>query len=498
PLLEGFIAFGHRGDDGLRLIDRFLSSHGRDLPRTEVAAIVAMQKSVASLFRVEQVRRGAGFRLKDLVSGESVDVHEVSATATVRKGDVLFAWVMAIRERLELNGPMLEIPKAYVPGILDALNEELAFTRLDRPDVPDRELIGELAWLPLALLRAAIDQAPRPQLQNTDGDPLVWSDARYDVRSVDEVRTRLRAVDVFEEREDGSFGWLGPKSPGSPGRVSLGKIRVDKKKLVLETNSVNRLDRGKALLEQQLGGLITHRVDGMRSLDSFLDEEASPPSAEPKPPSADEIEAMGRYLADHYTRWMDDKLPALRGKTPRQAVRTKKGKLAVSEMLDDIERLNETQVGSEWVDIDAMRRELGLAPTRSEDDTEWLRYDARNAPGASWLEADEGERLAAIRLHHEELAAHPRAENNRLHAGVHLIVENQLASGEAPDVSRAVLRLMAAGASRHEAIHAVGLVLMEEMAQMVQEERAFDLKRVGKELKGLKAAEWMGSVVEGG
>lgn len=40
----------------------------------------------------------------------------------------------------------------------------------------------------------------------------------------------------------------------------------------------------------------------------------------------------------HYRNWIDEKIPALNGKTPRQAVRTRDGREAVAALIDQIER----------------------------------------------------------------------------------------------------------------------------------------------------------------
>lgn len=48
-------------------------------------------------------------------------------------------------------------------------------------------------------------------------------------------------------------------------------------------------------------------------------------------------EAIGTYLRDYYVRWLDEPIPALGNKTPRKAVKTKKGRAQVTALLKDIE-----------------------------------------------------------------------------------------------------------------------------------------------------------------
>jgi hypothetical protein len=60
--------------------------------------------------------------------------------------------------------------------------------------------------------------------------------------------------------------------------------------------------------------------------------------------------------------------------------------------------------------------------------------------------------------------------NSRLHAVVHVVVENQIALGE-ETVVNTLARLRAEGLSRHDALHAIGSVLAENMYELMQEDR---------------------------
>jgi hypothetical protein len=84
-------------------------------------------------------------------------------------------------------------------------------------------------------------------------------------------------------------------------------------------------------------------------------------------------------------------------------------------------------------------------------------YDPeRGINSSTWLALDESERLALVEAYHRR--ARVRLPNARLHAAIHTIVENQLASSE-PDVVAALARLRSEGLPRHEAVHAIGQVL---------------------------------------
>jgi hypothetical protein len=120
-----------------------------------------------------------------------------------------------------------------------------------------------------------------------------------------------------------------------------------------------------------------------------------------------------------------------------------------------------------------------------------MRYDAEEGPDArAWLAASEGERALACERHHAALTSpHARVRNPRLHAAVHAVVENQLASGEPPEAPRALARLRGAGLSRHEAVHAIGLLVSNAMAAAL-EGRRHDPAAYARELDALTADSW--------
>ena len=60
-----------------------------------------------------------------------------------------------------------------------------------------------------------------------------------------------------------------------------------------------------------------------------------------------------------------------------------------------------------------------------------MRYDASKSPDpVEWLELDESDRLDLVKRYHIR-AKLPVGENERVHAAVHVIVENQVAMGDA-------------------------------------------------------------------
>jgi hypothetical protein len=127
-----------------------------------------------------------------------------------------------------------------------------------------------------------------------------------------------------------------------------------------------------------------------------------------------------------------------------------------------------------------------------------LDYDADRAPDpAAWTAAPEADRLAAVEAHHRALAApHPAVRQPRVHAAIHLVVENQLASGSPPEARRAMDRLVRAGLSRHEALHAIASVVAAT-AQGALSGARFDPGAYARALDALTAQAWREASTEG-
>ena len=123
-------------------------------------------------------------------------------------------------------------------------------------------------------------------------------------------------------------------------------------------------------------------------------------------------------------------------------------------------------------------------------------YDPLKPPHSEeWLSLDEQERLDLVDIFHRR--ARIRLPNAKMHAVFHVIVENQFALGDELPVKRTLQRLMSEGLDRHDAIHAVGSVLIgylsDLLAPQAAEIGADSNPRYHAELEQLTAKDWLAS-----
>jgi len=120
-----------------------------------------------------------------------------------------------------------------------------------------------------------------------------------------------------------------------------------------------------------------------------------------------------------------------------------------------------------------------------------ISYDPTLGPQPSrWLEIDQVEAILAVEQYHLQKRLRRRSHGLRAHSVLHAAVENQLAEDDPPAAGKALLRLIAQGLDRHDAVHAIGSVLGEYLGRAVQED-AFDQRGYGVALGKLSAELWL-------
>src|ERR1035438_302412 len=204
------------------------------------------------------------------------------------------------------------------------------------------------------------------QVVNREGDAVEFCRADYSVLDEPALLAKLRLLpELLEEPGkpgEAHFAWLDTAAQ-SP-RPVYGHVQVGGGHLRLEAQSRTRLPLGRGLLETHSARLPRHQGDAPRSLDEFKRQMASGEPRVPVQPIPTEVERelMLRMKAQHYARWPDDPLPALGGKTARQAVKTASGRNAVLDLIRDMEHheAREAKAGQPAFDFTPLRKTLGL------------------------------------------------------------------------------------------------------------------------------------------
>ena len=112
-------------------------------------------------------------------------------------------------------------------------------------------------------------------------------------------------------------------------------------------------------------------------------------------------------------------------------------------------------------------------------------YDPDTSSSAiEWLALDESERIEIVAAYHRHKQI--RLPDAQLHAVIHVVVENQIALGEEVVVNT-LARLQTEGLNRHEALHAIGSVLVDDLYELMRESAAGPNQAYGRYLDRLGA-----------
>lgn len=277
------------------------------------------------------------------------------------------------------------IPSAYLHAFIDM--RERFETNLGPVD---RDLLlefdAELRMLYYDIREELYNPVP-PQLHNTDGDLLQLTKLHYAlectpsealdalvtlalVRDADEL-TDEAMFDQQGELVSVEFPWLkkGNRQHAGWDNTVLGHIVIDGEELIIDVNSQERAEAIKRKISRRLGKRASFRHAVIQSPDKMLEDAASagPDAGLPSAGQSieelqalPEVQARLREMAEqHWTAWLDTPLPALQGKTPREAAKTAFGRERLDAVFLQFEQHAESPQPFS-PDVSSLRRALGL------------------------------------------------------------------------------------------------------------------------------------------
>jgi hypothetical protein len=137
-----------------------------------------------------------------------------------------------------------------------------------------------------------------------------------------------------------------------------------------------------------------------------------------------------------------------------------------------IERLQRT-LGDDGFDFGLPEDAIDTPDELDDDETD---YDPDAGPDPThWLAFEEGERLRQVMDYHERYDG--SLAEPEVHAAIHVMIENQIATDDEMPAREALERLMAEGLSRHEAVHALGSVLTEMIVAIANGDKGEEAER---------------------
>ena len=408
-IVEDFFTawFGEREE--LNVVDDYLKCRGWREQGPARRYLEALRDSVVSVYEVVGLVPGRRMTVRDLVrGGDAVTVEEKRGSQGAAMWDRLAARVVAVNGKRYFTGAVLRLRHELSRELLEAF-ERMAGelerdirndTRRQGSKAPVTRAVAREVMLlagPIAPLVArfwlmdTVVQAhrPAPQMHNTDDEALLHCEVRFPVNGdqawMIEALDEIEALERDGEEDEVHWRWVAAGSPlhraarhrgrrhdlEAPetviGTTSLGYAEMRKGTLVLSVNSRERAERGRELLTSRLGDLVGPALIVHQGPDRAPEQPAGEVPDERAIPTEEALRVMHAYLDEHYRCTLDEPLPVLDGKSPREAAATAKGRRRVIDWLKQLENAEHrraVQQGYRPYDTAWIWRELGIEPPR--------------------------------------------------------------------------------------------------------------------------------------
>jgi SEC-C motif len=358
---HSWFAFDFDLGEGRTVFDLFLEREPKKLSSGECNYFAGMRGTHLRLYEILEVKADQGFDVRDLWDDRRLWVRERLATRELATWDVI-----AARLARGAGGEAVfeTIPHVYPAADKDDLLKGLRKAhRIFTREFPERSIadffrsmapVFHQLWLERVVLR------PLPKIMTGDGEPFIFAKVIFDLRDAHALTTALTGHPDVVDYGDGSYGWL--EDAGALQR-SVGTIVVQDRRVVFETTSQRRAERGKEFVQRLCGDAINFKVITYEDVVQALKHApAGPKEKMPEIPSEVQAEVLGRFYEEHYRKWLDEPVPALGDRTPRYAAKLKTVRPKLVTLFKDFESRAERQrrAGDLAYDFGWMWKELNL------------------------------------------------------------------------------------------------------------------------------------------
>jgi len=323
------------------LVDAYLKHRGwREGPAGR-RYLQALGESELQFWELTAVKPGAHVDVRVYgATGKSIRVKEKAASEYLHQWDGLAARVLPTGNGHTFSGAMLPFSPEVASRVHNVLKDLPDNARLMLQELVDRGELDRLpaemnilteemaaSELPLIAFRIwaidtyVTDNQPAPELRNMDDEPIEPTQLRFPLQVAPTLVADALNTSAVLEKEPDVDRWTWFPKPyvdiALEERVSIqGHIALTDTALTLDTNSVARSQRGGKMLSSLLGDSVGKPLTVHENLERMA-EDVEPVDLTSEVP-VELQEAMVAQLTSHYRQTLDDAIPMLSGKTPRE------------------------------------------------------------------------------------------------------------------------------------------------------------------------------------
>ena len=227
-------------------------------------------------------------------------------------------------------------------------------------DVP-RAAVGDLQAAiedrdPYAIVELLGETMRPPRMSNTDREDLIFHTLRWRVTDAAALDGALRAAGLEAKGDEPE--WRLARDSQGMANATIAVLRLHGDELVGDVNSDERADVLQALVAAALpdAELID---DGVREFGEAMedfDPATAPPPLDQNDPAIRQV--LEQFILQQEQRWLDESIPALGGRTPREAAADPIGRTELTQLLDSFPGPTADNPGT--FDPQRLRQALGL------------------------------------------------------------------------------------------------------------------------------------------
>lgn len=277
--------------------EHFLAERGPLLPDDEALLARSWTLVHRTVYEVVSTTPGTGLNVRDLRTGDMLDVRERAFSAQARPHQMVCGRAVPDGVSSQFIGGLFSVVPGTERDLLEILDEGDGFELM--------AFVGSL-------------ERP-PRLSTREGEPLKRCRATLDVRDPDAARRVLDDEYEPDEVHDDRWADILELDDESFERIIRAQLRLEGQTLVVETMSEVRHERVLGVLLELLPSAQVVSDERRIVEPSEWNEAVEDLHADPTP-SPELVQAMEAIRDRFEERWCDDSVPALGGLTPRQAV----------------------------------------------------------------------------------------------------------------------------------------------------------------------------------
>jgi len=323
--------------------DRFLADRGRLLPDDEAMLAASWTLVERTLYEITDVRPGKSVTVRDIRTGDREEVRERSFSHQARPGMFVCARAVPDGESHQFIGGMFIVPPGTETHVLDILDND-----------------G-----PAELLAYVASTQRMPRMMTRENEPMVLCKGAIEIPDPNEATRFLDAT--YERRDQASDqdadrvgGWVELFDLNEDEAIVRANITLDGKTIHVETTSEPRIERTAAAIRAGIAGaqLVS---DERKPFDPGRDGPslARATGASNNAPITDPA-VVSQIQEMMERRWLDEVIPALGGRTPREAAADPTRRDELRRLIDSFDIPFDTASGGFGLRPSELRRALGL------------------------------------------------------------------------------------------------------------------------------------------